>query len=512
MLTALRSISRSLSALAAGAIAPLSLAPFGLWPLAIISLFVLLTILRSSKPSQAIWHGWVYGLGFYGFGTSWIYHSIHEYGYTPIPLALFLTFLFVAGLALLLSASFTYCYVKYLGRLRWGTLLGFPALWVLFEWLRSWLLTGFPWLYLGYAHVDTWLAGWAPVTGVYGLSLIVASQASLIFCMFKVGTDGWRFNKVIGISALMLPWLLAYPLSQISWSNSQSEPLTITLVQPNISQHVKWLPQQKPRTLQLLRQLTTENLNSDLVIWPENAVPLFLHQAQSYVQEMNTIGETSQTAIVTGIPYWQPQTSKHKPVLHNSIAAFGSGTEGLYHKQKLVPFGEYLPLQQLLRGVIKFFDLPMSNFAPGGSNQTAIHVTRTQGDYSIAPYICYEIVYPDFVRELSRDSNLLLTISDDSWFGSSIGPHQHLQMARMRALENSRYLLRGTNTGLTAIVDHQGKILAQATQFEQTHLTGSAQLRSGLTPFMRWGSIPILLFCLLLLVLTRPLRRALPAP
>lgn len=497
MLSALRPTTRGLGILAAGAIAPLSLAPFDFWPAAPLSLLLLLYLLQNCSAKQAFWLGWLFGLGFYGFGSSWVYNSIHEYGYAPVPLAVLLTFLFVAGLSFLLSATMAYCYVKYLVTFRWGTLIGFPALWVLFEWLRSWLLTGFPWLYLGYAHVDTWLAEWAPLIGVYGLSLIVVFQTTLVFHLLTR-----KRNIYATLFAVIFPWLLAYPFSMISWSISISKPLTVTLIQPNISQHVKWLPQQKPKTLRLLREQTQQHLSSDLIVWPENAIPLFLHQAKQYLQTMELMVRNSQTSIISGIPYWQEDASQ-KTVLHNSIVAFGNGTQGLYHKQKLVPFGEYVPWQQLLRGVIQFFDLPMSDFMPGPSNQSSLTLESQFGSYRISPYICYEIVYPDFVRKLSQDSQLMLTISDDSWFGRSIGPHQHLQMARMRALENSRYLIRGTNTGITAVIDHRGEIQSRSGQFEQTNLTDTVQLRSGLTPFTRWGSLPVLLLCTLLLVFCR---------
>ncbi len=497
MLSALRLTPRGLGILAAGAIAPLSLAPFDFWPAAPLSLLLLLYLLKNCSAKQAFWLGWLFGLGFYGFGSSWVYNSIHEYGYAPVPLAVLLTFLFVAGLSFLLSATMAYCYVKYLARFHWGTLIGFPALWVLFEWLRSWLLTGFPWLYLGYAHVDTWLAEWAPLIGVYGLSLIVVLQSTLVFHLLT------RKRNIYAILfVLIFPWLLAYPLSMISWSHNVSKPLTVTLIQPNISQHVKWLPQQKPKTLRLLKEQTQQHLSSDLIVWPENAIPLFLHQAKNYLHGMELMARNSQTSIISGIPFWQEDAGQ-TTVLHNSIVAFGNGTQDLYHKQKLVPFGEYVPWQQLLRGVIQFFDLPMSDFMPGPSNQSSLALESQFGSYRIAPYICYEIVYPDFVRKLSRDSQLMLTISDDSWFGRSIGPHQHLQMARMRARENSRYLIRGTNTGLTAVINHRGEIQSRSGQFEQTNLTDTVQLRSGLTPFTRWGSLPILLLCILLLVFCR---------
>ncbi|MCF7981527.1 MAG: apolipoprotein N-acyltransferase [Pseudomonadales bacterium] len=484
----------------AGALAPFSFSPFELWPLGIASLFLLLLVLDSASPRQAFWRGWLYGIGFFGVGASWVYFSIHEYGYAPAPLAVFLTALFVASLALLLSAPFACSYQFFFARRQLGALLGFPALWVLFEWLRSWLLTGFPWLFIGNAHIDTWLAGWAPITGVYGLSLIVALTASVFFYGIGHLSHPRRIIPSLVILAILLLWPAGLVLQNITWSKAYADPLLVTLVQPNISQHVKWRPEQQNKTLTLLRNLSEQQLASDLIIWPENAIPLFVHQADNYLRSFNAAGARSRTTFISGIPHWQPASTGSSQQLHNSLIAFGYGADGIYHKQKLVPFGEYIPLQKLLRGLIQFFDLPMSDFRPGPQNQPLLQIKRGNQSIQIAPFICYEIVYPDFVRNLARQSDLLLTVSDDSWFGTSIGPHQHLEMARMRALENSRYLVRGTNTGITAIINEDGQILDQAAQFQQTSLTGKIRLMSGFTPFSRWGSVPLLLLCFILLI------------
>lgn len=492
----------SILATVAGGLAPLSFAPFKIWPMGVISLFFFLMALASSTPKQAFFRGWLYGLGFFGVGASWIYFSIHEYGFTSVPFALLLTGLFVAGLALLLSATFAYLYVKIFSQREYCVLVSFPALWVLFEWLRSWLLTGFPWLYLGNAHIDTWLSGWAPIMGVYGLSFIVAATAALMFQCLKKPFSQWRWGHYVAILLILSTWSAGLTLQSMNWSHAYGEPLQVTLVQPNISQHIKWRPEQQPITLRLLESTSAQHQDSDIIVWPENAIPLFAHQATRYLSRLNILGEESHTTFISGIPYWQPETRNNPRKLHNSVITFGDGTDSIYHKQKLVPFGEYVPFQHLLRGLIQFFDLPMSDFGPGPKNQQPLRIKKDGYSILIAPYICYEIVYPDFVRHLAKSSDFLLTISDDSWFGSSIGPHQHLEMARMRALENQRYLIRGTNTGITAIVDQSGRTLDQAEQFQQTSLTGQVRLMSGLTPFTRWGSTPILLLCLIFLIVS----------
>jgi len=483
----------------AGLLAPFALAPYDLWPLGIASLALLLACLQLATPKRGFLLGFLYGLGFYGAGVSWVYHSIHDYGYAAPPLAAGLTLLFVAGLSLLFSATFGYTFARLLRGRRWGNLLGFPALWVLFEWLRSWLFTGFPWLFAGYAHTDTALALWAPLLGIFGVSFIVVLSASSFYLLIiELRSNKLNRSSALYIGLFIIPWLTALLLGQISWTQPQDQPISVTLVQPNITQDVKWRPEQRNKTLQLLYQQTQQNLDSNLIIWPENAVPLFYHRAKPFLDDINELASQSGTTLITGIPWWQPD-SEDGDILHNSITALGAGS-GTYHKQKLVPFGEYVPLQQVLRGLIEFFNLPMSDFRPGPAEQAPLIANIGSRDLKIAPYICYEIVYPDFVRSQAKQSDLLLTISDDSWFGTSAGPLQHLQMARMRAIENGRYLIRVTNTGVTAIINHYGQLVAQAEPFVQQNLTGTVSVTSGHTPYSRWGSWPILILSFVLLI------------
>ncbi len=490
--------------LLAGTLVSLSLAPFNFWPAGIVSLFLLLHCLQHSTPKYAWFTGWLFGMGMFGAGTSWVYVSIHQFGHAPIPLAVFLTLLFTLGLALLFCSTFAYCYVRLFSHKRLGVLLGFPALWVIFEWLRSWVFTGFPWLFIGYAHTDTWLGNLAPVTGVYGLSLVISLAAA---ALYQLAFDNKRNHALTMVpvctAILLLPWAIGYGLINKQWVNDNGEAIKVTLLQPNISQSVKWRPEQRSETLRLMYRETKKHLDSDIIIWPENGIPLFYHQAKGYLQAIRTVAAEKGTTILSGIPYWEINDAYPGGVMHNSVIALDQTPEDqFYHKQKLVPFGEYVPLEDQLRGLISFFDLPMSDFRPGSKKQMALELTIKGKQVSIAAYVCYEIVYPDFVRNLGKGSDILLTISDDSWFGKSIGPRQHMQMARMRALENGRYLVRGTNTGITAIVDYRGKIIADASQFESTSLTGDIKITTGQTPFMKWGSLWTLLTCSALLIIT----------
>ncbi|TGD74293.1 apolipoprotein N-acyltransferase [Mangrovimicrobium sediminis] len=473
----------------AGAGVTLSLAPFNLWPAGIAGCAVLAWLLCTCSAGQAALRGWGFGLGMFGSGVSWVYVSIHTYGYASPALAGGLTAAFCAGLALLL-ALFGWTYARFIRPLPGGMLLGFPLLWVLFEWLRSWLLTGFPWLYLGYAHVDTWIAGWAPIGGVFALSFIVAISGACLFL-------AWRSRQLVSITTyaviLATLWVGGAVLRPIEWVVRASErPLTVAIYQPNVPQEIKWNRRYYPEIIGQLKRASLPLLGNDILVWPEAAVPNYYQNAEGFIDGVAEQARVLDTTLVTGIPY---RTADGR-AYYNSIIATGSGS-GVYHKQRLVPFGEYVPLEQMLRGLIAFFDLPMSDFTSGPNKQLPLQA----GAFRVAPFICYEIVYPELVAWGARRADLMITISNDSWFGDSIGPLQHLQMAQMRALENGRYLIRGTNNGVSAIVDHRGQILARSERFVETSLTGEVEPMLGKTPFGTFGCKPVILGCFLGLVL-----------
>ena len=467
----------------AGALVTLSLAPFDIWPTGILSCALLAWLLSTCEPRPALWRGWLYGLGMFGSGASWVYVSIHVHGYAPVPLALTLTALFCGGLAIF-HGLFGWLYVRFVRPLPGGMLIGFALLWVLLEWLRSWVLTGFPWLLLGYAHVDTWIAGWAPIVGVFGLSFVCALSGSCLFL-------AWRGRQPVAIATygviVLTIWGGGGVLKPIQWVVRASEqPLTTAIYQPNVPQEHKW---DRKYYYPILKQLdvgTTPLLGNQILVWPEAAVPNYYQNARGFLDPIAAQAEMTGTTLITGIPH----RSDNSQGYHNSIVALGAGS-GVYHKQRLVPFGEYVPLESVLRGLIAFFDLPMSAFSPGPADQAPLQA----GAYRVAPYICYEIIYPDLVASTARDADLMITISNDSWFGRSIGPLQHLQMARMRALENGRYLIRGTNNGVSAIIDHRGQIVQATDQFVETSLVGEVETMLGNTPFGSFGSRPVIIGC-----------------
>ena len=482
----------NLLALTAGTLTTLALAPFDIWPLAIISVALLYLGLRETTAKQAAQRGWCYGFGLFASGVSWVYVSIHDFGAASPALAGLLTLAFVAGLALFF-ALLGWLWVRLL-RNRHHALsdaLVFSALWLAFDALRGWILTGFPWLYIGYSQLDGPLAGLAPVGGVWLLSFAIALSATLLVALPRLRTEKSRL--ALAIVLLAAPWIAALLLNGHAWTTPKGEPLTVAAVQGNVAQSMKWDPKKLEMQLLLYRDMTFRSRPADLIVWPETAVPILKEHAEGYLKMMAGFAEQRDAALITGVPVRQ-SNAEGELRYYNGLTTAGDAS-GTYLKQKLVPFGEYVPLQDLLRGLIAFFDLPMSDFARGESGQALLQAKGLQ----IAPYICYEVVYPEFAAGLAAQSDLLLTVSNDAWFGRSIGPLQHLQMAQMRALEAGRWMIRATNNGITVLIDPYGDITEQIPPFEQAVLYGEVTAMQGLTPYLRWRSWPLIAICVLLL-------------
>ena len=488
-----------LLALVGGVGVPLTLAPFDAWWLGPLSVALNLYVLQRARN---VWIGfllgWAFGVGKFGLGVSWIYVSIHTYGHASPALAVFLVALFVAALALfhgVLGALFVWGYQA--PGLRAG--LGFAGLWLLFDWLLTWVFTGFPWLVLGYAHLTTPLAGYVQLLGVNGVTAIVVVTGVLLLQLIAPVhaaaaalpggvRPGANLRRWWIPAALTTLWLGGYAVASLTFVQVQAE-REVALVQGNIAQDTKWNPDTVTQTLETYVGLSQAHMDVDVLMWPEAAVTLLLEQAGPFLSEMGQRMAPHGGALVTGIVSWQPQQG-----IRNLSVVTGNG-EGVYVKRRLVPFGEYVPFEGLLRGLIGFFDLPMSHTEPGADRQPLLRV----GDARIAMAICYEIVYPELVREQAHGANLLATISNDTWFGGSIGPLQHLQMAQMRARELGRWMLRATNNGVTALIDTQGRVVARLPQFQAGVLRGKVQLLTGETPYARFGDWPVRLMFVVLL-------------
>lgn len=467
--------------LLAGASLPLAFAPFGWYPLAVLALALLFALWQSSPPRRAFWRGWLFGLGMFGVGTSWVYVSIHYFGNIEPAVAALVTVLFVAVLALY-PGLLGYLLTRLFPQPSPGQLLVvFPAGWTLAEWVRGWFLTGFPWLNLGYSQIDGPLSGIAPLLGVYGMSWVAALSAALLLVVLR-WQGGWRLRAALG---LVLLWGTAWLLGQVSWVQPQGPEVRVSLVQGNITQDTKWNPDQLQPTMDLYRRLTQAHWDSNLVIWPETAVPDFYHQvAEGFLADVAAEARASHTDLLIGIPVFDFATERY----YNSVLSLGSH-EGFYYKRHLVPLGEFFPLRSVLSAVQGFFKVPMSDFSSGAEGQPPLQAASLR----IGASICYEAAFGEEIIRSLPAANLLVNVSNDAWFGDSLAPHQHLQMARMRAREGGRYLLRATNTGISAIIDPRGRLVATSPQFQVYVLTGTVQAMRGATPYVAYGNVPVVL-------------------
>lgn len=467
----------------AGALFPFSLAPYSIWPAAILSMAVLFYAIANQTPRRAFWISTLFGIGMFGAGASWVFVSMYSFGGVSVLFSIVGTLLFCALNAVVFAIPFSLS--AFFPTKPYALLLGLPALWVISEWVRSWLFTGFPWLFAGYSHTDTWLNGWAPIGGIYLISYLCGILAVLAAQARSHSSKKAHLISIIIVAALFLG---GYILQKVDWTKPTGKTLSVALVQPNIDQSDKWSFSMRNQILEKLVTQTEPYWGTDVILWPEGAIPAIYTQVAPFLGELHEQGLKHQSALIVGLP---ANINPQGPY-YNSMLALGVG-QGRYDKTRLVPFGEYVPFEALIRGLNSFFDLPMSSFSLGSKSQQPLAV----GDTRIATAICYEIAYPDLVARNSRNSNIILTVSNDAWFGDSIAPHQHMQMARMRAIEAAKPLIRGTNNGITAAVDHRGQILQELAQFEAGVLLTKIEPRFGNSLFTQLGSWPILLFSLL---------------
>ncbi|TXD96129.1 apolipoprotein N-acyltransferase [Psychrobacter frigidicola] len=484
-----------LIALLAGASFILALAPYGFWPLAVASpalLYALLLPDMSGKRAFII--GEAYGTGLWCVGAFWLYTSIHDYGDTPAWLALIMIALMGLGMGLF-HGFLALLFNRVVGKQP----LAFAALWILQEWLKTWLFTGFPWLFVGYAFTEQyWLSSLAPVAGVFAVSFVaVLLAASMVELLRRRGGYMLVIAALLVISTSL--WLI-----NPQWTTPKGTPdLSVSLIQGNIPQDLKWLTEYQVETLNIYAKLTSTEWGRDIVLWPESSIPMFQDEAVGFINEMVKMAKATNTTWVTGIPYrdkaaFNPSTDKYPP-FYNSVVALGAEADGLYKKQRLVPFGEYIPFEGVLDILPNLAgSQDILSYSRGSDQQSPL---RVRG-HNLGAAVCYEVAYPDTTRKNAINTDFLLTISNDAWFGTSAGPLQHLQMVQMRALENGRWFMRATNTGVTAIIDHKGRIIKRAPQFERTVLRGDIQARVGNTPFMLAGNYPILIIITLLLLLS----------
>ena len=473
-----------------GMLTVLGFAPFYFFPVPVLTFAVLLGFCYHSRtPRQAAWWGFCFGMGLFSAGVTWIYVSLHDFGAMPVHTAVIALIVLCAYLSLFPALS-SWLLIRLRSRSLFLWALVAAAAWMMCEWLRGTLFTGFPWLTVGYSQAPhSPLVGFAPLVGVYGISFLLVLSAALLFIWFEKGFKNWRHGL-----PLALIWLSGFGLQMVEWVKPEGEPVSVSLLQGNIAQDLKWREDHLENTMQTYAQLIMAS-DSRLIVTPEISIPLFSDaMPKTYLSYLAEHARKNNGDVLIGLA---ERTIEGEDDYYNTMFSFGSSPEQRYRKHHLVPFGEFIPLKPVFGWVIDVLKIPLADFSRGTLDQQPMNIAGQQ----VAVNICYEDVFGEEIILQLPQATLLVNVSNDAWFGRSIGPQQHLQISQMRALETGRYMLRATNTGVTAIIDERGNVLQTIEIFTTAALHGRAQGFSGATPYVRTGNALILALVGLILAL-----------
>jgi len=478
--------SSSIVLILLGAFSILGFAPFYFFPATIISLIgVCYFWYASTSAKQAAYIGFMYGLGLFGAGIYWIYISLHTFGGMPALMAGFSTLVLAAFMALFPAAVGALS--KYFSSNKNHVFLfAIPVFWALADWVRSWIFTGFPWLTIGYSQVPySPLAGYTPITGIYGVSLITVFIASLLgfWAAKKPASIAWRRNT---IAVLIITITAGHLLKLIEWTTPTGKPVSVSLLQGNIPQNMKWDPEIALQTIHQYLSMA-EQSKAKLIVMPETALPVIASELpMEFKTRLQQHAKQNRGDILVGM------VERENNEYFNSVLSYGSAETTAYRKSHLVPFGEFIPFKIAFGWIYRdWLNMPLSDLSRGEKYQQPMQVAGEK----VAVNICYEDVFgEEIIRQLPA-ATLLVNVSNDAWYGDSYAADQHMQFSQARALETGRMMLRATNTGATAIIDQQGYVIAHAPHFVQTSVNGTAQAYSGATPYVRWGNWPVITFC-----------------
>ncbi len=475
----------SLLAALAGASTVFAFAPYGWWPLQIIALALLFLLAQQAEsPSRAFMIGWSFSTASIAAGTHWLYVSMHHYGGMPAPMAVLAVLLLAAGLGLLYG--FALVLAKRIAitlRAPLVLMLLLPVCWMLADWTRNWIFTGFPWIATGYAHEASPLAGFAPLVGVFGVGFFASVIAGCIATLLLQ-----RLHRTALALLVVIP-VAGVALTQVRWTQPQGQPITVRLLQGNVPQEMKFNASRLEASLQLYLSMITEK-RADLIATPETALPILASRLpRGYLDQLESFAKGQDSKLLIGIPW-----TTAPGIYLNSVIGIGGDMPYRYDKHHLVPFGEFIPTG--FRWFVDMMNIPLGDFGRGDLQQPAFQVR----DQWVLPNICYEDIFgEEIAAQLAAASDrhapvpsLLLNISNIAWFGDTIALPQHLQASQMRSLELGRPMLRATNTGATAVVNERGQVIAQLPPFTRGTLEATVQGTQGLTPYARIGNgLPI---------------------
>ena len=488
-----------------GSLIILAFQPFNLWALAFLIPGLLYQLIKSESIKNTFFISYFFGFGLWAFGIFWIENSITVYGGASPLLGSFLTLLLAAFLSLFQAVSFSLFSLVTNQIKNYEVFLLFPAAWVLSEWLREFLFTGFPWLYIGYTAIDnTLLQGYIPVLGIFGISFFIVLISQIFLSLiFNLGQLTQSKSPYLFFLILIIIFIGNQPLEKIDWTKS-AEKISAIVVQPNIDIKEKWtqIGQKKVENEieKKLIQNPIQNLSqSTIMFWPEVTLTSLIEKDQIVEFRNSILIENDMLGMVIGS---LSETKSEK--INNTLIGIGN-VRGSYDKKILVPFGEYVPLSGLFSIFFDFFDFNRPQIL-SGKNRELIGNDLIK----ISSAICYEIAYQDTFLSNSKNSNVLFNASNDNWFGNGLGPHQHLQIARFRAAEHQKYLVRSTSTGISALINHKGQILKKIETFSGITELESFQedvvLKSGQTPYANFGKTPFLIMLIIIFFLSAILK------
>lgn len=496
----------SAAALVAGMLLALSFEPFGLWPLAVLAPAVLIGLWEGASPRRAAVLGFWFNAGTFSVGTYWLYISLRLLGHAPIPLALLLMAALVAIMGAY-HALLGWTVAKYLpasGAARW--LVGIPGAWLLIEWFRSWFITGFGWMALGYAHTDNWLGGLAPVIGQYGLGLLTLLMAGGLVALIH----GDKRTRIAAGAVYVLVWGAALALRGAEWTDTYSRPITVAVVQGAVPQDEKHISENLDSILELYKTRTREAHGAALIVWPESAIPDLANNHIDYYRDVYGEASAHGSSLVMGTLRLEENPKTGKEEVFNSVLAMDKSTPGVgwHNKHHLVPFSEFFPVPEFIRGWLRVMDLPYSDFDRGAADQPPLEAAGQR----IAASVCYEDAYGSTQLPALRTATLLVNVTNDAWFGHSTARYQHLQISRMRAMEAGRPMVRAANDGVSAVIGHHGEIIASAPEYEVNVMRAELQPRTGLTPYARTGNWLVVTLALVFGLASAYLRRRATKP
>ncbi|MDT0593985.1 apolipoprotein N-acyltransferase [Glaciecola petra] len=468
-----------------GASLTFAFAPYGQWYLPFMVLPVSFYLI-SRYADKIFIAAWMFGFGYFSAGIAWVHVSIAEFGGIPLVASLFLMFLLCAYLALFPAMAFYLTKRFFPIRPMWPLVL--PFIWLISEWARAHLLTGFPWLSIGYSQSTSMLSAWLPIIGEIGLSALII----LVCISIAIGI---QYKKVISIIPIVVLFVSSFVLQNVQWTKQSDQSKSVLLVQGNIAQSMRWDPKKDEQTIRHYLALTEPYWDADIVVWPEAAIPKLEIGSGELLVALDQRAIQSQTGFITGIVDYNIETKVALNLLlamgidnEQSNTPYQYGHKKRFAKHHLLPIGEFVPFEDLLRPLAPIFDLPMSSFTRGEYVQDNLLVNETY----FAPAICFEIAFPKQIRaNLQPHTNAIITVSNDAWFGDSHGPHQHMQIAQVRAREFGLPLLRATNNGVTGTINSYGQITASLPQFESGVLTSTLHFSEGFTPYRKFGDLPV---------------------